>query len=248
MYLELLETELGVQGALASAYFASGRSREIGMLALATNSVARAFFEKVEPPVECVELHQSFLRWQELGIDALAEELKENPNSDTDLERRFAAAAEHFHQALEAFMENAKKVETPGGSENGTSSSHLASQIVSVLEELLQHEYAVVVLNFDSERGYYMQYLHRQGEIYCETVSNTFLADEHKLGPAQITRLEELGWAAPTDNSSANWHWMMEGTPDLGVIARLTVSTLEVYRLGRSVSAVRFQKEWENDD
>jgi hypothetical protein len=108
VYLELLQTELGVQGTLCTAYVASGRSREVGMLALALNSVARAFFEEIEPPEACADVHRAFLRWQELGIDALAEELKDSRTSDGERGRRFAEAAGTFRATLAAFETDAK--------------------------------------------------------------------------------------------------------------------------------------------
>jgi hypothetical protein len=99
MYLELLITASGAESSVAGAYEASDHMPEVGsyFLLLATTTIA--FFEALEPPAQCVQVHNAFLTWQRACVETLMEELStERVLSDTS--RRQGLAATAYEQAL----------------------------------------------------------------------------------------------------------------------------------------------------
>jgi hypothetical protein len=100
MYIELLTTATIVQRALADAYVASGRMKEIGLYFLTHNYTTVAFFEQIIPPDKVQTLHEAFLQWQRLGIDALAEELEVGRPINSEKARQHVEASQRFAETL----------------------------------------------------------------------------------------------------------------------------------------------------
>lgn len=110
MYIELLTTVTAVQQDLAMAYTSSDRMREIGLYFLAINETTVEFFKYVEHPKKMKEVHEAFLEWQNLGIQALKEELEQTEPVESELTRRHVEASQRFSAALAVFA-------TPGETE-----------------------------------------------------------------------------------------------------------------------------------
>lgn len=111
MYLELIITATAVQQELANAYVQSNRMPEIGQYFLAINLANVSFFEQIEAPSRCADLHRAFLDWQTLGNQALAEELKAGMLVESEITRRFAASSKHFSDTLIAFRDEASHIQ-----------------------------------------------------------------------------------------------------------------------------------------
>ena len=108
MYLELLATATATQQDLATAYTQTGRLGEVGQYFRALNMATVLFFEQVEPPPACQEVHEAFLKWQRLGQEALAEEIEAGEPVETEATRRYIAASQEFAKAMTAFAEAAQ--------------------------------------------------------------------------------------------------------------------------------------------
>lgn len=108
MYLELVTTAAAVQNDLANAYTSSGRLRELGMYFLAMNQATVEFFKYVDPPSQLEELHQGFLEWQTLGLQALRLELELEEGDDEQVTARHIEAGQEFAQGLERLAEAAE--------------------------------------------------------------------------------------------------------------------------------------------
>ena len=111
MYLELLTTATAIQQDLATAYTQTDRLEEVGHYFRTLNLATLLFFEQVEPPAACREIHAAFLKWQKLGQEALAEEIAAGEPVDTDTTRRYLAASREFSQAMANFAVAAQEVE-----------------------------------------------------------------------------------------------------------------------------------------
>src|SRR5438067_2172284 len=106
MYLELLTTSLAVQQNLVSAYSASGRLKEIGLYFMAVNHATAIFFDSLEPPESCRGVHSAFLKWQRLGMEALAGEVSEDDQGgQAKREQLHIEASEEMARALETLTE-----------------------------------------------------------------------------------------------------------------------------------------------
>lgn len=100
MYLELVTTSTAVQQSLANAYASSGRMEEIGLYMLALSSATIGFYGAVEPPDKCRALHEAHMKWLQLGIEALTEEMAAGQAVDSEKSRQFVQAAQAFVQSL----------------------------------------------------------------------------------------------------------------------------------------------------
>jgi hypothetical protein len=109
MYLELLTTVAVVQEDLSNAYIASGRMREVGIYFLTVNQATVALFEQIKPPEGGEHLHETFLKWQKLGIDALAEELKAGMPLNSEAAHKYADATKQYTEALASFAAAARE-------------------------------------------------------------------------------------------------------------------------------------------
>lgn len=107
MYLELVMTAAAVQNDLANAYTSSGRLRELGMYFLAMNQATVEFSKYVDPPKELEGLHEGFVEWQSLGIEALRQELELAEDGAEDVTEAHIEAGQAFAQALEEFAASA---------------------------------------------------------------------------------------------------------------------------------------------
>lgn len=92
------------------AYTSSDRMREIGLYFLAINETTVEFFEYVEHPKKMKAVHEAFIEWQNLGIQALKDELEQTEPVESELTRRHVEASQRFSEALAAFA-------TPGETE-----------------------------------------------------------------------------------------------------------------------------------
>jgi TIR domain len=117
-------------------------------------------------------------------------------------------------------------------------------EIVTALEELLTHpDGAYIVLDADTKRNYYAQYLADEGGVWCEAVANEWIDPQYALGGGQMARLAELGWSPPEENIP-NWWWAAPKETPLDEIADLTLRTLiSVYGVDPS-DAFTFTKSW----
>ena len=71
------------------------------------------------------------------------------------------------------------------------------AEIIEALEKLARDAIdagTFVILEADTARNYYVQFAVQDGGMYCEAVSNQYLAPEHQLDDEQTTALEGLGW------------------------------------------------------
>jgi hypothetical protein len=100
MYIELLTTAVGIQERVAAGFTASGRIPELGLYFLSLNYLTVAFFENLDPPASCIDLHARFLEWERLGISALEQELKTGMPLDSEAARNFGEAGRAFGKAL----------------------------------------------------------------------------------------------------------------------------------------------------
>ncbi|MCB9079684.1 MAG: hypothetical protein H6631_18925 [Anaerolineaceae bacterium] len=110
MYLELLTTATAIQQDLVTAYTQTDRLAEVGQYFRALNMATVLFFEQVEPPAACREVHTAFLNWQKLGQAALAEEIAAGEPVETETTRRYVAASQEFTRAMAAFAETVQAV------------------------------------------------------------------------------------------------------------------------------------------
>ena len=108
MYLELVTTVVAIQRDLACIYAASGRMGELGAYFIALNYTTLKFFEQIEPPPKCTQLHVALLKWETLGLEALAEELEAGVPINSETTCHFAEAAQEFNDALSAFARSAQ--------------------------------------------------------------------------------------------------------------------------------------------
>jgi hypothetical protein len=100
MYLELITTVTAVQNDLANAYTSSGRMEEIGRYFLIVNRTTIEFFKYVEPPEAMQNLHKAFVTWQELGADALEQELETGELINNEATKKLVEASQAFAEAL----------------------------------------------------------------------------------------------------------------------------------------------------
>jgi hypothetical protein len=100
MYLELLITASGAEASVAGAYEASDHMPEVGsyLLVLATTTIA--FFENVDPPTQCTQVHNAFLAWQRACVEGLIETLSSDGRASPETNRRQGLAAGAYEQAL----------------------------------------------------------------------------------------------------------------------------------------------------
>jgi hypothetical protein len=83
-----------------------------------------------------------------------------------------------------------------------------------------------VVVEADSSRNYYTQYVGDRGALWCEAVSNENLAPENALTDEQMSRLVAFGWSPPQGGSATNNWWYVADLPSPRDVAWLTVQTL----------------------
>jgi hypothetical protein len=102
MYLDLVALAVTSQDGLARAYIASGRVMEVGFYLLAMTCANLVFFQQVTPPDEWRHLHEAFIKWQELGVEALQDTLDRGDAEESPMSRRYIEASQQFADALAA--------------------------------------------------------------------------------------------------------------------------------------------------
>ena len=100
MYLELLTTATAIQQDLAMAYAQTDRPAPLGQYFQAVNMATTLYFEQIEPPAECRDVHETFLNWQRLGQAALNEELEAGEPVASDTALQFYEAGKQFTMAM----------------------------------------------------------------------------------------------------------------------------------------------------
>jgi hypothetical protein len=100
MYLELITTVTAIENDLANAYASSGRMEEIGRYFLVINKTTIEFFKYVEPPEAMKDLHKAFVTWQELGAEALEQELETGELIDNETTKKYVEASQVFGETL----------------------------------------------------------------------------------------------------------------------------------------------------
>ena len=81
------------------------------------------------------------------------------------------------------------------------------AEIIEALEKLARDAIdagTFVILEADTARNYYVQFAVQDGGMYCEAVSNQYLAPEHQLDDEQTAALEALGWREG-EHEGQNW-------------------------------------------
>jgi hypothetical protein len=81
----------------------------------------------------------------------------------------------------------------------------------------------------------YVQYLlFEDGSLVAEAISDHYMHDPARLGPAGQAKLAALGWRPPSDEGAKNWSRVDDSlSPDVAGAARLGIETLRcVFALG----------------
>lgn len=67
--------------------------------------------------------------------------------------------------------------------------------------------------------------LYAEHGLYAEAVSDEFLDPSDRLGAEGATRLDRLGWTAPSDGSNWTRVFELKGPPHCTIVARHVVTT-----------------------
>jgi type III secretion system-like peptide-binding chaperone/TIR domain-containing protein len=124
-----------------------------------------------------------------------------------------------------------------GGSSADTDPATVAraDELAQALEELLRQpegeptDNPFVIVEADSERNYFTQYLGTPQGLWCEAVSNENLDPANALSDEQMSRLVAFGWNSP-QGDLPNWWYEPDASSEPGDVAWLSVQTLaQVY-------------------
>jgi hypothetical protein len=100
MYLELLITASGAEASVAGAYEASDHMPEVGSYLLVLTTTTIAFFETMDPPAQCTQVHNAFLAWQRAYVEGLIEAVSNGGRASPETSRRQGLAATAYEKAL----------------------------------------------------------------------------------------------------------------------------------------------------
>lgn len=122
------------------------------------------------------------------------------------------------------------------------------AEIIEALEKLARDAIdagTFVILEADTARNYYVQFAVQDGGMYCEAVSNQYLAPEHQLDAEQTIVLEGLGWH---EGEYEGQNWVRTFMPSREAFAE-TVGLVrqvltEVYGLPEGVP-LRMTRSWD---
>jgi hypothetical protein len=122
------------------------------------------------------------------------------------------------------------------------------AEIIEALEKLARDAIdagTFVILEADTARNYYVQFAVQDGGMYCEAVSNQYLAPEHQLDAEQTTALEALGWHEG-EYEGQNWvrTFMPSREAFAGTVRLVRRAFVEVYGLAGDVP-LRMTRSWD---
>jgi hypothetical protein len=122
------------------------------------------------------------------------------------------------------------------------------AEIIEALEKLARDAIdagTFVILEADTARNYYVQFAVQDGGMYCEAVSNQYLAPEHQLDAEQTTALEGLGWR---EGEYDGQNWVRSFMPSREAFAEtvglVRQALTEVYGLPEGVP-LRMTRSWD---
>ena len=122
------------------------------------------------------------------------------------------------------------------------------AEIIEALEKLARDAIdagTFVILEADTARNYYVQFAVQDGGMYCEAVSNQYLAPEHQLDAEQTTALEALGWHEG-EYEGQNWvrTFMPSREAFAEIVGRARQAFTDVYGLPEDVP-LRMTRSWD---
>lgn len=100
------------------------------------------------------------------------------------------------------------------------------SGLADALRRLCDEGNAVEFVVFEGGTGF-VQFTVPGPTLYGEAVANGYLDAARQLSAAQVQRIRDLGWHAPTADPGNFWQTWAH--PDLGEMATLVVATLAIY-------------------
>jgi hypothetical protein len=104
--------------------------------------------------------------------------------------------------------------------------------LISQLKEIMDESQDYIIMEFDSAKNYFVQFIKNNKLLHAEAVSNEYLEDSFKLNEEQLKKLINFGWKQTQKDENFSKDFQTENDADFEIVADSVFNIIsEVYQI-----------------